>query len=401
MTPSYFSFDGRAVLLTLIASALLVLWLMWKKKETLPRLRFSLLEDLSAPSSISSKVLLANLPRRLLIASLILFSIAFMDPHFQMASSLPPQDEASVLNEDPSENSMEETPIPTEGIGIYLVLDRSGSMAQEVSILTREGKRRSLSRLDYMKLVTHQFIKGNSALGLGGRPDDMIGLVAFARTAHILTPLTLDHKAVLDELSRLDLVKNKTYDGTAMGYAIYKTVNLIVATRYFAEELEKEGDPAYTIKSTVIILVTDGLQNVNPLDQNNALRTMNIEMASQHAQENGVKLYIVNIEPAIKRPEFEPHRSQLEKAARRTGGQFYIADDNASLPQIYHEIDQLEKGILPQQLAIESEVKEKIKQSAFPNDFKRFSLYPHLIALGLFCFFVGIVLETTWLRRVP
>jgi Ca-activated chloride channel family protein len=61
-----------------------------------------------------------------------------------------------------------------DGIAIALAVDVSGSMRA----LDLSERNRELTRLDAVKKVFEQFVIGGK--GLGGRPDDAIGLIAFA-----------------------------------------------------------------------------------------------------------------------------------------------------------------------------------------------------------------------------
>jgi len=74
-----------------------------------------------------------------------------------------------------------ETKITASGIDIVLAIDLSGSMSSEDFQL--RGQR--VNRLIIAKDVLQQFI--------AKRPNDRIGLVAFATDAYIAAPLTLDH----------------------------------------------------------------------------------------------------------------------------------------------------------------------------------------------------------------
>ena len=175
----------------------------------------------------------------------------------------------------------------------------------------------------------------------------MIGLVAFARTVQILAPLTLDHKLLLDKLGKLNVIGIEDQDGTAIGYAIYKTANLIATTRHFAEDLRGKGKPAYDIKDAVMILVTDGMQDPNPLDERNRYRWMDPEQAAAFAKEQNIHLYVVNVDPEFSKPEWEANRNQMKRAAEVTGGRFYPVNATSKLSEIYKEIDALTKSTLP------------------------------------------------------
>jgi len=74
-----------------------------------------------------------------------------------------------------------------------LLLDVSRSMLSED--FTIGGER--ASRIDVVKQVTERFIEG--------RPNDRIGVIAFAGRPFLVSPLTLDHTWLLSNLSRLQM----------------------------------------------------------------------------------------------------------------------------------------------------------------------------------------------------
>ena len=234
-----------------------------------------MLQDL-LQSEVSRKAHFAKMPRHLLMASLLAFAAAFIDPHYWIEATQEGEQKEPV-------EKKEEVQLPSEGVALYLVLDRSGSMEQELRVYTEKGEQ-LITRLDYLKVITNQFIAGNKQAGLKGREGDMLGLIAFSRTPQVLSPLTLDHDHLLKQLAAFKKVSSQNEDGTAIGYAILKTANLIAATRHYAEELRGEGRPAYEIKETAIILVTDGLQSVHPHDQAHALRSVPILRAAAYAK---------------------------------------------------------------------------------------------------------------------
>lgn len=378
-----FSIDLMAFFILLAMGAFVVILKRWREQFHVPHLKFSDLQAfLSKPSGVREKY--SNAPKHFAIGALVCFALAFLDPHFwalKEKNELPP---------------IKQTKAPTEGIAIYLVLDQSGSMAGEISAYDAEGKRRTMTKMDLLKQVTEEFVKGDPAAHMQGRLSDMIGIVAFARGAQVQVPLTLDHQAVLGELKKLNYTNAEDQDGTAIGYAIYKTSNLIVATRHFAEDLAGEGRPAYTIKSQVMILITDGFQSPNPLDKNKRLRNIEMVEAADYARKNHIKLYIINVEPKMALDEFRLHRKLMAQVAELTGGKFYLVDRGSQLSAIYREIDQLEKSSLPVPV---SYLKEPKKDR--PDLYRRISFYPHLITLGMFFFLLSVLLETWILRRIP
>lgn len=355
------------------------LW-KWGSSFQVPHIKFSQLRPLVEGFS-SFKQKYSALPRYLIFAAVALFSIAFIDPHYY----------AEKAQEEKKDTPLQQVNIPSEGIAIYLVLDKSGSMSGEV-----RGRRQTMTKMDLLKDVTKDFVLGDKEQGLKGRPQDMMGLVTFARGAQVLAPLTLDHQAIINQLNKLHYTTDLDQDGTAIGYAIYKTANLIAATRHYAQELEGAGKPAYTIKNSIMILVTDGLQAPNPLDQDKEFRNVELLDAAEYAKEQGVKVYIVNVEPKIASEEFSAHRLLMKKIAELTGGKFYMVDNALNLSRIYSEIDQLEKSTLPLETQYISPPK-----SMQPQLYRRISFYPYLIAAGMLCFLGSIILETCLFRRVP
>ena len=333
------------------------------------------------------RIQLASLPHLLNILSLILFLIAFVDPHFMLEVD---NKDDGVVKDDEKQESIS---LPREGIAIYLVLDRSGSMREEMS----DG-RSYLPRIEVLKNVTGKFVQGDDSLRLGGRHNDLIGLVSFARIANVEVPLTLEHDIIMKNLSKITAAKTNQENGTAIGYALFKTANLIKATKHFSQDLIAEGKPSYDISSTVIVLVTDGIQETNPADEGHSRRAMTIPDAVKDVAEAGIKVYVVNINPDILHPHFAKAKHELEKIALDTGGKFYIADDPSTLVQIYRDIDKLEVSSLPQENVVNAKIREK---DFDPERYNRVSLYPYFIGLGLVSLLFSIILSTTYLRKVP
>lgn len=372
-----FSLNSTATLIVIGASILF--YFLWQRRKLFPEphLFFS---DGQALKEETTRTFWGKLPQNLMWAALASFVLAFIDPHFNI----------DLMRDKQTPNQVNPARIPTEGLGIYLVLDQSGSMKEEVR--TAEGR---MSKVNLLKEVTRDFIAGNPKLNLQGRPNDMIGLVAFARAARVLSPLTLDHAAVLEELTTFAPVKEMDNDGTSIGYAIFKTANMIAATKHYAEELKAKGEPAYTIKQTIIILITDGLQDPNPLDKGKRLRNMDVPEAAQYAKDQGIRLYIVNVEPKLATEEFAPYRHIMQRAAELTGGKFFMVDSTANLGAIYQDIDKLEKSVLP------TESVPHIRKEDRPDLYQKVPLYPYLVAFGLFALFLSLALDLTLLRRIP
>ena len=118
-------------------------------------------------------------------------------------------------------------------VDIMIALDVSGSMAT----LDFHPD----NRLVAAKLEAKRFIDG--------RKDDRIGLVIFAGQSITQCPLTVDHKAILALLDKIEL--GTMQDGTAIGLGLANAVNRL------------KGSEA---KSKVIILLTDGVNNAGEID---------------------------------------------------------------------------------------------------------------------------------------
>jgi Ca-activated chloride channel family protein len=379
-----FSIDFTALIVALFIAGFLYLMWSWSKIFQSPHIKFSNLSGLMSEKP-GFREAYKKLPQQLLIGAFALFFFAFMDPHFYVPRE-------KVEKEEP----MKQVNIPTEGIAVYLVLDQSGSMAGQIKARNSQGRWVQMTKMDLLKQVTTEFVKGEPEAGLQGRSGDMLGLVAFARGAQVLAPLTLDHQSILKELEKLNYTADFDQDGTAIGYAIFKTANLITATRHYAQDLAGEGIPAYEIKSNVMILVTDGFQSPNPLDKNKRLRNIELVEAADYARANKIKLYIINVEPKMAIEEFALHRKLMKQIAELTGGQFYLVDSSMDLEKIYSEIDQLEKSTLPVETRFAAPPK-----SQQPDLYRRISLHPFFISLGMLFIAASTLLETIFMRRVP
>ncbi len=211
------------------------------------------------------------------------------------------------------------TEIKASGIDILLAVDISGSM--EALDFTLNGK--PASRLDVVKSVMATFIKQ--------RPNDRIGLVAFAGLPYLVCPLTLDH----DWLQlRLDSLKTgMVEDGTAIGSAIASGVNRL---------RDKNS------KSRIMILLTDGMNNrgkVAPLTAAEAAETFGIKIYTIGAGTRGEAPMPV-MGPfgrkQLMRMQVDIDETTLTKVANATGARYFRATDTKSLENIYQEINTME-----------------------------------------------------------
>jgi Ca-activated chloride channel family protein len=244
-----------------------------------------------------------------------------------------------------------------EGIDIVIALDISGSM--------RALDFQPQDRLEVAKRVIRDFIDG--------RPHDRIGLVLFAAKSFTQCPLTLD-RSVLDGF--LDEVQvGLIDDGTAIGLGLATAVNRL-----------KRSQAA----SKIVILLTDGLNNVPTLEP---------ETAAELAKTLGVRVYTVGVgkegyapfpvdDPVFGRRtrQIETHIDEklLRRVADQTGGSFFRAEDPAALQDIFGTIDRLET------------TRYQTTVSTYHQELMAWFAGPALLLLAL-----DAVLRATWLRRLP
>jgi len=244
--------------------------------------------------------------RALIFATLAIFVVALARP--QLGKSL--------------------TQIEASGIDIMLVLDVSGSMLTKDFTIGGE----QATRLDAIRQVTQKFIEG--------RPNDRIGIIAFAGRPYVVSPMTLDHDWLLQNLERVRI--GLVEDGTAIGSAMASAANRLN---------DKHS------KSRVIVLLTDGENNagkISPTTAAEAIKALKIHFYAIGAGINGIAPAPIfthrgpmtdvlgNLLYQNQRVEF--NEAGLRQVAQIADGQFFRATDTKSLEQIYNDIDKLEKS---------------------------------------------------------
>ncbi len=254
------------------------------------------------------------------------------------------------------------TTIKASGIDIVVALDLSGSMESEDFVLS--GRR--INRLEMAKHVLRKFVQN--------RPNDRIGLVAFAAQPYIGAPLTLDHDFLAGCIDRLQigLIDESR---TAIGSGLATAINRLRDRK---------------AKSKIVILITDG--------QNNAGKIPPLT-AAELAQTLGIKVYTIGVGtrgvapmPIKARGQIVGYRPMqvdidedtLQQIARLTGGKYYRADNAQRFQEIYAEIDRLEKT--------EAEVKKFAEHK---------ELFQWFVGGGMALLLLEIVLGQTVWRRLP
>ncbi len=344
------------------------------------------------------RVIWASFPNHLKKIAFALFLIALCNPSLKIPFKQADKNLAENKPKKKGKPQFEQMRIPTEGLALYFVLDQSGSMSRTVQLQLGSRQKQNLTRLDALKFFTSQFIKGNESLGLSGRSDDLMGLVGFARVPKVMVPLTLDYHQVLETLDNFQIVQDAREEGTAIGYAIYKTAHIIAATEHFSKKMTGSDQPAYQIKSTAMVLVTDGFQCPANEDSSHPLRSIGIEDAALFAKEKGIRLYIINIEPGMGYQEHQKEQAVQKRAAELTGGQFFLATDAQALHRIYQAIDQMERASHSSTQKHRVRIEEN-RSNHQPG--QKFFFSPMLILAGLWILFISLFLENTILKRVP
>jgi Ca-activated chloride channel homolog len=253
------------------------------------------------------------------------------------------------------------TEVTANGIDIVLGLDVSGSM-QALDFMIDNQR---INRIEVVKSVVGKFIDE--------RPNDRIGLVAFAGSPYLVSPITLDHDWLQQNLERVTI--GGVDDGTAIGSAIAAAVNRLRTT------------PA---KSKVVILLTDGMNNtgkISPL------------AAAEAARALGVKIYTIGVGVRGKAPvpvrdeagnmrlvmaQVDVDEKTLQSIADQTGGKFYRATDTDSLERIYEQINRLETTA------------QTVQKFEHYDELYPWALIPALAILGF-----SFLLQHTRYRRLP
>lgn len=213
------------------------------------------------------------------------------------------------------QTSLSRQDITVEGIDIVIALDISGSM------LARDFKP---DRLEASKEVAMGFIDG--------RPNDRIGLVIFSGEAFTQCPLTTDHSVLKNLMT--DIRSGMIEDGTALGDGLATAVSRLRTSKAI---------------SKVIILLTDGVNNMGALDPMSAAEISKLY---------GIRIYTVGVGTIGYAPvpvqtpwgiqlqsmEVKIDEPLLKQISEMTDGRYFRATNNAKLRQIFQEIDKLEKS---------------------------------------------------------
>lgn len=261
-----------------------------------------------------------------------------------------------------------------EGIDIMLAIDLSGSMQaidvpeyykEEKEVYDALQKGTLKSRIAIAKEKIREFIED--------RPNDRIGLIAFAPLPYVACPPTLDHTWLYGHLDQLEA--GVIGDETGIAGPIAAAVHRL-----------KGSDS----KRKVLVLFTDGSNNidarVSPRQAAKLAKTFNVIIYTVGIGSGNA--YIIQEHPfygKILRPLGSQFDEPLMKdIAKISGGQYYTASDEKGLQRVMKEIDKLEKT-----------TKEQPRYVDYSD------IGPVFVKIALIMILAAFGLSHTFLMRIP
>lgn len=236
---------------------------------------------------------------------------------------------------------MEEIRRRADGIDIMVALDLSGSMRaidvppgirteRELEVAMASGKVKD--RLGTAKEEIAKFIEA--------RPNDRIGLIAFAPLPYVVCPPTLDHAWLIANLDRLE--SGSIGDATGIAGPVASAVQRL-----------KDSDSTRSI----IVLFTDGANNVNAkITPRQAAKLANTFDITLYTVGIGSRNSVMKLDSmfgsSFQRVEGSFDEKLLQEMADTTGGVYYKAADGESMAKAMAQIDQLEKTSVEQNIIV-------------------------------------------------
>ncbi len=260
-----------------------------------------------------------------------------------------------------------------EGIDIMLAIDLSGSMEaidvptgysdDEIKDALRNGKLKK--RIEIAKEEIRKFIER--------RPNDRIGLIAFAPLPYVACPPTLHHAWLFAHLNNLQA--GIIGDATGIAGPIASAVHRLKDSK---------------AKRRVVVLFTDGSNNVDA--------RITPRQAAKLAKRFNVVIYTVGIGSpnacVVRRDPFRGQRifplatqfdeKLLKDIAATTGGRYYPAKDSKGLAKAMREIDKMEKTSQEQPIYVDYS-----------------ELGPKFVLAGLILILLAFFLENTVALKIP
>jgi len=268
---------------------------------------------------------------------------------------------------------IEEIRSKADGIDIMIAIDLSPSMdaidappnmtdTQLISLLQRGTLK---NRVDTAKEEIARFIKE--------RPNDRIGLIAFASLPYVICPPTLDHAFLLANLERLSV--GQIGDGTGIASPIASAVKRL-----------KDSDA----KSRILVLFTDGSNTVNgqisPRDAGKLADTFETTIYTVGIGSRSARIPVQSLLGGVVIQTYSDEFDEqlLRDLAGMTGGRYYRAADAKGMAQAMSEINKLEKTSVEQPVVVNWR-----------------ELYPYFCWFGLGAILLGFCLRQTVCLRQP
>ncbi|MEM6774868.1 MAG: VWA domain-containing protein [Pseudomonadota bacterium] len=185
---------------------------------------------------------------------------------------------------------------------IMLAIDLSGSMDYR-DFPGVDGE--PVSRFDAVQQVVDRFV--------ADRESDRIGLIVFGDKAYLQLPFTRDLRTAggLVGLMEVGMAGPRTALGDAIGLSIHAFESSAVDER-------------------ILVLLTDGSDTASQMTPINA---------ADIAALRGVEIHTIGIGSEEATGEDRVDFAALQRIAKRTGGRFFNAEDQAGLAAVYREID--------------------------------------------------------------
>lgn len=390
----------------------------FQNKKTV-KVRYSSLKNMKSGVQ-SFKIKIRHLPFFIRVMLITCMLTAFAQPYLEIERENKPEDSHDDKKKDKPIEERKKIKIPTEGISIQLVIDRSGSMGlgsnqgMKYNYIKYNGE--LMSKFDVVKEISKKFIIGDhkeeskGQKGFSGRWNDLIGVFTFARYPFIACPLTLRHELVIDYINKLEVVgprESQEEDGTYIGYALERAVLQIIDAK---ERAQKEN--SYHVKNSIIILITDGKQAISrEEDLADRHKSLLPTEAAKIAAKHGIKVYTIGIMPEtiylengtalsarqIGLGDFDA--TEIKKVAEITNGVYFSAQDADALTNIYEEINKIEKSSIPDQKEVDVLIKKE--KSMNQKKIEKVQIFSYLLWGALVFLLLEVFLTQYYFRRIP
>lgn len=187
---------------------------------------------------------------------------------------------------------------------VMLAIDLSGSMDYR-DFPDQQGQ--MVRRFDAVQRVVDRFVSE--------RDSDRVGLIVFGDRAYLQLPFTRDLETAraLVDLMDVGMAGPRTAVGDAIGLSIHS---------FESSEVDER----------LLILLTDGNDTASKMTPINA---------AEIAKLNQVEIYTIGVGDPNATGEERVDFDTLKAIADRTGGEFFNAQDETTLEQVYRRIDEL------------------------------------------------------------